>query len=758
MTVTSKPNDVVDLEIGGMTCASCASRVERALNKVEGVSATVNYALERARVESPEPLDHSRLIEAVEQAGYEAHLPAPSAPTHEHGGGHEHDHDHELDAGPLPLATRVGLVALLAVPVIAMGMVPAWQFTNWQWLSLMLTFPIATWGAWPFHRSALKNLRHGAANMDTLVSAGVAVAFAWSLWALYFGDAGVPGLRHDFAFTADRAHAQGAVYFEVAAATTLFLLTGRWFESRARRRGADAIRALADLGAKDVSRLRADGTEERVPVDELAVGEQFVVRPGEKIATDGVVVDGSSAIDASLITGESVPIEVSVGDAVTGATVNAGGRLVIQARRVGTETTLARMAQLVADAQAGKAPVQRLADRVAGIFVPIVLLLAIATLGYWLGRGESFAGAATPAVALLIVACPCALGLATPTALLVGTGRGAQLGVLIRGPEVLETTRRVDTIVLDKTGTVTAGRMRLVDTTVDEGEDATGALRLLAGLEAASEHPIARAISEAVPAGDRPKVDAFRSTAGLGVAGLVDDVEVIAGRRSHVESMGLRLTPELAAAHAAAEEAGHTAVVAGWDGRARIVAAVADTVRPSSKGAIAQLRELGLEPVLLTGDNELVARRVADEVGIATVIAGVLPEGKVDEVRRLQDGGAVVAVVGDGVNDAAALAQADLGLAMGGGTDAAIAAADLTLVRDDLTAAVDAIRLSRRTLHTIKVNLLWAFGYNVAAIPVAASGLLNPMLAGLAMAASSVLVVTNSLRLFRFRSVGATVR
>jgi Cu+-exporting ATPase len=738
----------LDLGIRGMTCAACASRIEGALNDVEGVTASVNFAMESARVETDGAIDPATLIQAVERVGYEAWLPAAA---------------HEAEPAPLaaeppdPLAQRVALVAVLAVPVIAVGMVPRWQFTNWQWLSLMLTFPIATWGAWPFHKAAWANLRHGAATMDTLVSVGVGVAFAWSLWALYGGDAGVAGLRHHFSWTADRAHATSAVYFEVAAATTLFLLLGRWFEARARRRGGDAIRALAELGAKEAMRLGADGQEERVAIEALQVGDRFVVRPGEKIATDGRVVEGTSAIDTALLTGESVPVEVAPGDGVTGATINVGGRLVVESTRVGADTTLAHMAQLVVDAQSGKAPVQRLADRVAGVFVPVVLALAVATLGYWLGRGESLAGAATPAVALLIVACPCALGLATPTALLVGTGRGAQLGVLIRGPEILEATRRIDTIVLDKTGTVTTGRMGVVGMTTADGDDRDRVVRLVAALEAASEHPIAAAIAAAAPAVGRPAVSGFRADAGLGVTGIVDGQKVTAGRRAFVEAAGLVLPPELEAAHEQAEAAGHTPVVAGWLGRARLVVAVADTVRPTSPDAVARLRGLGLEPVLLTGDHERAARRVADEVGIATVRAGVLPEQKVAEVRRLQAEGRVVAVVGDGVNDAAALAQADLGLAMGGGTDVAIAAADLTLVRGDLLAAVDAVRLSRRTLRTIKLNLVWAFGYNVAAIPLAASGRLNPMLAGLAMAASSVLVVVNSLRLFRFRSVATTV-
>lgn len=742
-------SSVVDLEIGGMTCAACAARIERSLNKVDGVTASVNYAMESARVEGPADLDPAALIAVVERAGYEARVPDPASA--------------DLDARAATdrvdaLRQRVLLVAILGVPVVIIGMVPAWQFTNWQWLSLMLTFPIATWGAWPFHRTAWANLRHGAATMDTLVSVGVGVAFAWSLWALYFGDAGVAGLRHDFSWTADRDHAAGAVYFEVAAATTAFLLAGRWFEDRARRRGGDAIRSLADLGAKDVARLAPDGSEERVPIDVLAAGDRFVVRPGEKIATDGRVVEGVSAIDAAVITGESVPLEVAPGDVVVGATLNVGGRLIVEATRVGGDTTLARMAKLVADAQSGKAPVQRLADRVAAVFVPTVVALAVATLGYWLGRGESLAGAAIPAVALLIVACPCALGLATPTALLGGTGRGAQLGVLIRGPEVLEATRRVTTVVLDKTGTITTGKMTLVEVVPADGQDPTEALELAASLEAASEHPVARAIAVAVDPDHHRSVDAFHASAGLGVGGRVDDRLVVAGRIAHLESAGVVIPAELADAVDRAEAEGRTAVVVGWEGRGRAAVVVADSVRETSPGAIAQLRRCGLEPVLLTGDNERAARAVAAEVGIDRVIAGVLPEGKVAEVRRLQEAGQVVAFVGDGVNDAAALAQADLGLAMGGGTDAAIAAADITLVRGDLTAAVDALRLSRRTLRTIKQNLVWAFGYNVAAIPLAATGSLNPMLAGLAMASSSVLVVANSLLLFRFRSVSPSIQ
>jgi Cu+-exporting ATPase len=741
---------IIDLAIGGMTCASCAARVERTLNRLEGVSAAVNFALETARVEAPAGTEAGDLIAVIEGAGYEAWVPArPGAPAVVSEGATADERD--------ALGERVAIVAVLAVPVIALGMLSPLQFDDWQWLSLMLTFPIATWGAWPFHRAAWANLRHAAATMDTLVSAGVLVSFLWSVWALFFGDAGMTGLRHGFSLTADRAHASSALYFEVAAATTLFVLAGRWFEARARQRGGDALRALADLGAKEVSRLRPDGREERIPTAALRVGDRFVVRPGEQVATDGLVVEGASAIDVSLVTGESVPVEVAAGDAVTGATLNAGGRIVVEATRVGDDTVLARMAALVAAAQSGKAPVQRLADRVASWFVPAVIALAVGTLGYWIGRGEGLQGAIAPAVAVLVVACPCALGLATPMALLVGTGRGAQLGVLIRGPEVLESTRRIDTIVLDKTGTVTAGRMALLDVVAAPGEDAGLARRLAATVEAASEHPIGRAIAAAVPPAERSTVTGFRATAGLGVTGDVDGHHVVVGRRPHLEAAGFAVGPALDRALADASAAGRTAVVIGWDGRARAVAVVADAVRPTSASAVDALRRLGLDPVLVTGDHEATARRVAADVGIERVVAGATPEDKVAEVRRLQDAGRVVAVVGDGVNDAAALARADLGLAMGGGTDAAMAAADLTLVRGDLLAAVDAVRLGRRTLRTIRGNLVWAFAYNVAALPVAASGRLDPMLAGIAMAASSIFVVTNSLRLFGFRSVDPEV-
>jgi Cu+-exporting ATPase len=594
--------------------------------------------------------------------------------------------------------------------------------------------------------------------MDTLISIGVLAAFGWSLYALFLGGAGEPGMQMPFTLVPSRGSGADEIYLEVAAGVTLFILVGRFLEARAKRRSGAALRALLELGAKDVAVLR-DGVETRIPVDQLAVGDDFVVRPGEKVATDGSVVSGTSAVDASMLTGESVPVEVGPGDAVVGATVNAGGRLVVRATRVGADTQLAQMARLVEDAQNGKAQVQRLADRVSGVFVPIVIALSLGTLGFWLGAGESAEVAFTAAVAVLIIACPCALGLATPTALMVGTGRGAQMGVLIKGPEVLESTRRVDTIVLDKTGTVTTGRMALVDVHLADGEDRAEVLRLAGALEHASEHPIARAIATAAEAevGTLPPVESFASLEGLGVQGVVPGADgathaVLAGRARLLADWSQQLPPELTKAQADAEADGRTAVAVGWDGQARAVLVVADTVKPTSAEAVRQLRELGLRPVLLTGDNARAAHAVARQVGIpdSDVVAEVLPADKVDAVKRLQDEGAVVAMVGDGVNDAAALAQADLGLSMGTGTDVAIEASDLTLVRGDLRAAVDAIRLSRRTLRTIKGNLFWAFAYNVAGLPLAAAGLLNPLLAGAAMAASSVFVVTNSLRLRRF--------
>jgi P-type Cu+ transporter len=627
--------------------------------------------------------------------------------------------------------------------------VPALQFTNWQWLSLTLAAPVVVYGGLPFHRAAWTNLRHGAATMDTLISMGTLAAFGWSLWALFFGTAGMPGMTHPFSLDIGGVDGASAIYLEAAAGVTTFILAGRYFEARSKRRASAALRALLELGAKDVAVLR-DGRELRVPVGQLVVGDRFVVRPGEKIATDGVIEDGASAVDASMLTGESVPVEVAPGDTVVGATVNAGGRLIVRATRVGADTQLAQMASLVEQAQSGKAPVQRLADRISGVFVPIVIALAVGTLGWWVGTGAGWTAAFTAAVAVLIIACPCALGLATPTALLVGTGRGAQLGILIKGPEVLESTRRVDTIVLDKTGTVTTGRMTLVDTVGAVGSAGGDVLRLAAAVEAASEHPIARAIAGDGP---HPTVTGFTNLEGLGVRGTVEGHDVLVGRLRLLREHGLDIPAEVDRAVADAEAAGRTAIVVGWDGAARGVLAVADVVKPTSRAAVAGLRRLGLTPILLTGDNETVARAVAAEVGIDEVIAGVLPGDKVDVVKRLQDAGKVVAMVGDGVNDAAALAQADLGLAMGTGTDVAIEASDLTLVRGDLMATVDAIRLSRRTLRIIKSNLFWAFAYNVAALPLAAAGLLNPMIAGAAMAFSSVFVVANSLRLRRFTAI-----
>ncbi|MER7394164.1 heavy metal translocating P-type ATPase [Streptomyces sp. NPDC000151] len=743
----------VELAIGGMTCASCAARIEKKLNRMEGVEATVNYATEKAKVSyRGTDVAVSDLIATVEATGYTAQEPAPPARTPGESGGLAED-GHESDDALRPLRQRLITAAALAVPVIAMAMVPALQIEYWQWLSLTLAAPVVTYAAWPFHRAAWTNAKHGAATMDTLISVGTTAAFLWSLWALFFGTAGTPGMTHPFELTIARTDGAGNIYLEAAAGVTAFILAGRYFEARSKRKAGAALKALLELGAKEVTVLR-DGREVTLPTAELEVGDRFLVRPGEKIATDGAVVEGASAVDASMLTGESVPVEVTVGDNVTGATLNAGGRLVVEATRVGADTQLARMAKLVEDAQNGKAAAQRLADKISAVFVPIVIALALATLGFWLGNGAGLTAAFTAAVAVLIIACPCALGLATPTALMVGTGRGAQLGILIKGPEVLETTRKVDTIVLDKTGTVTTGRMTLLATHAATGTDETEVLRLAGALEHASEHPIAQAVAAGASAkvGALPTPEDFTNIAGLGVQGVVDGHAVLVGREKLLAEWAIKLPADLERAKAAAEAAGRTAIAVAWDGEARAVLEVADAVKDTSPEAIRRLRALGLTPILLTGDNEAVARTVAAEVGIDEVIAEVLPQDKVDVIKRLQAEGRSVAMVGDGVNDAAALAQADLGLAMGTGTDAAIEAGDLTLVRGDLRAAADAIRLSRRTLGTIKSNLFWAFAYNVAALPLAASGLLNPMIAGAAMAFSSVFVVGNSLRLRGFQA------
>jgi Cu+-exporting ATPase len=887
--VDGRPFAEVDLAIEGMTCASCVARVEKRLNRVDGVTATVNLPLESAHVVLASDVTDADLVAAVERAGYTArvttrrdHAPTDQgSPSRDHGstsrdhGSTSRDHgstsrDHgstsadrgetaaepteqpstpqatregETAAGPGPrpdghpaagpdrgavLLQRLRVAAVLTVPVVAVSMIPALQFTGWQWAVAALALPVVTWGAWPFHAAAFRAARHGASTMDTLVSLGVVAATLWSLWALLLGGAGELGMRMQPTLIPSRDHGAGSggtpeLYFEVAAVVTTFLLAGRYAEHRSKRRAGDALRSLLELGAKDAERVvlgpdgsprtGADGARvtERVPVADLAVGDVFVVRPGEKVATDGVVLEGSSAVDTSLLTGEPVPVDVGPGDDVTGATVNAAGALLVRATRVGEETTLAQIGRLVTQAQTGKAPVQRLADRISAVFVPVVLGLAVATLVGWLLAGAGTQLAFTAAVAVLIIACPCALGLATPTALLVGTGRGAQLGVLIKGPEILESTRRVDTVVLDKTGTVTQGAMALESVVTASGrvpldalpaehgtpvrgaerprrevDDARDALRHAGAVEALSEHPIARAIAaaaRAVPAGpastgEGASVGAdgvvigslqafdFRSAPGGGVEAVVRTAHsglslgagggltarrVLVGQPSWLAREGVASDPGLDDAFAAAEATGASAVVVAWDGRARAVLVLRDPVKPTSAEAVAELKDLGLRPYLLTGDGEGAAREAARAVGIAEsdVVARVLPDQKVDVVARLQNEGRVVAMVGDGVNDAAALATADLGLAMGTGTDVAIEASDLTLVRGDLRSAATAIRLSRRTLRVIQQNLFWAFAYNVAAIPLAAAGLLNPMIAGAAMAASSVLVVGNSLRLRR---------
>ncbi|MBG6213926.1 MAG: heavy metal translocating P-type ATPase [Cryobacterium sp.] len=738
----------VDLLVGGMTCTSCAARIEKKLNRMPGVAATVNYATEKASVFVPAGTSIDDAIKTIEATGYTAVRPLP-VPL-----GDSAVPD-AADVEVSVLRQRLLVSAALALPVAALSMIPVLQFTNWQWLALTLAAPVAVWGAWPFHRAAWVNARHGAATMDTLVSVGVLAALGWSLYALFFGMAGMPGMTMSFTFSATPGSGADEIYLEVASAVTVFILAGRYAEARAKRNSGAALQALLELGAKETTLLR-DGVESRISTALLVVGDQFVVRPGEKIATDGVIVDGASAIDASLLTGESVPIEVGPGDSVVGATLNSGGRLVVRATQIGADTELAHIGRLVEQAQTGKAEVQRLADRVSGVFVPIVIGLALAALAGWLLVGAGAAMAFTAAVATLIIACPCALGLATPTALLVGTGRGAQLGILIKGPQVLESTRRVDTIVLDKTGTVTTGRMTLSTVEACQCGDVDELLLLAGAAESGSEHPIARAITLGARTrlGPLPDSSAFASEQGLGVQATVNGREILVGRPAWLTERWQLVVPSaMQAVKATAEGLGKTAVMVAWEGKVRGVLTVADTIKPTSKAAIARFRSLGLTPLLVTGDNEIVARSVAAECGITDVTAGVLPADKARVIRSLQAQGHVVAMVGDGVNDAVALATADLGIAMGTGTDVAIEASDLTLMRSDLLAAADAIRLSRRTLTTIKANLFWAFAYNVAAIPLAMFGLLNPLIAGAAMALSSVFVVTNSLRLRGFRAL-----
>jgi Cu+-exporting ATPase len=729
----------IDLPIDGMSCAACASKIERTLNSLEGVEATVNYATEQATVRfDPVTVAPGDLVGAVEAAGYHARVPA-------------------LDPAAA-LRTRVLIAATLSLPVLLVSMIPSLQFEYWQWVALLLATPVVLWAGWPFHRAAWQGLRHGAATMDTLISLGTLAAWGWSVVALCFLGAGRPGMRMPFDVVLSRSSSNDRIYLEVASVVTTFILAGRYFEARARRRSGAALRALLELGAKEVAVLDASGAEHLVPIAKLAVGDRFAVRPGEKIATDGVVEEGSSAVDQSLLTGEPVPVERHPGDEVIGSTVNVGGRLIVRATRVGADTAVAQIGRLVSEAQTGKAQVQRLADRVSGVFVPVVIALSLATLAFWLLDGASASFALTAAVAVLIVACPCALGLATPTALLVGTGRGAQLGIVIRGPEVLESTRTIDTIVLDKTGTVTTGRMALVDVALADGVRRVDVLRLVGAIEHASEHPVGRAIAAAAASevGTLPPVDLFVNRDGLGVEGVVEGHALVVGRPSLLAASGIALPAELSGALERAQVAGRAVAVAAWDGEGRAILTISDTVKATSGEAISLLRGLGLRPVLVTGDARKAAEVVAHEVGIDEVIADVLPAEKATAIRRLQAEGRVVAMVGDGVNDAPALAQADLGLAIGTGADVAIEASDLTLITGDLRAAADAIRLSRRTLATIKGNLFWAFAYNVAALPLAALGYLDPIIAGATMACSSVFVVSNSLRLRRFGVERAT--
>ena len=730
----------VDLDITGMTCASCAARVEKKLNRMPGVTATVNYGTDRAHIALPDGTSIDDAIATIEATGYTAHRPRVDSDR-------ERAHD---DLELRDLRRRVTISAVLTAPVVALAMIPPLQFDYWQWISLTLAAPVVAWGALPFHRAAWTNLRHGAATMDTLVSLGVGAAFVWTLYALFFGGAGDPEMRMDFHVLPSQGTGNSETYFEVAAAVTTFILLGRYFEIRAKSRSSQALTALLSLGAKDVT-VVSDGRERTIAIGELAVGDHFVVRPGEKVATDGRVIDGESSVDISLLTGEPMPADVGPGDVVVGAGINTSGRLVVQATRVGVDTHLARIAALVEDAQAKKASVQRLADRISAIFVPIVIVLALATVVGWSITGADLAFAFTAGVAVLIIACPCALGLATPTALLVGTGRGAQMGIVIRGPEILESTRKIDTIVLDKTGTLTLGRMSVVDVLIDDNRPDT--VTLTAAVESASEHPIGRALAAA--ADDIQLVEAFRSTQGQGVRGVVDGSTVITGRPSWlVHEWSISIPPTAHDWIDDQRERGRTVVATAVDGSFGGAFAIADAVKDSSARAVSDIKESVGEPMLVTGDNAHSAKAVADQLGIGSVVADVLPESKIAVVRDLQAQGKCVAMVGDGVNDAAALAQADLGIAMGSGSDVAIEASDITLVRSDPRSIVDAIRLSRRTLSTIKGNLFWAFAYNIAAIPLAMAGLLNPMIAGAAMAFSSVFVVGNSLRLRRFQPTG----
>ena len=748
MTQLDVAVQTIELDVQGMTCASCASRIEKKLNRLEGVDATVNYATEKATIRAGKGTTAQTLIETVERTGYHATLPAESP----------RDPDLELRQ----LRRRLIICAGLSLPVIILAMVPAWQFPWWQWVSFVLAGVVVTWGAWPFHRATLLNLQHGNATMDTLISLGTLAAFGWSAYALLFGAAGEIGFTHPFEFRLIRHAPTANLYLEATVGITTFILLGRYLEAQAKRRSGSAVRALLELAPSEVTLLAANG-ETVVDISQLHVGDQFVVRPGERVATDGVIISGHSALDASTVTGESVPVEVGPGDDVVGATVNTDGRLVVEATRVGADTQLAQVVRMVEAAQSGKAAVQRLADRVSAVFVPIVIALAVATLGFWLGQGAGLSFAFTSAVAVLIIACPCALGLATPTALLVGTGRGAQLGILIRGPEVLESARHIDTIVLDKTGTVTEGRMVVIAVTAGAGAATAEVIRAAGSAEASSDHPIAKAIADharnqvglesVTKLQDRPGLGVLAelSESSAPIAQLGSDKSVVVGRLGLLEEEGMQVAGELREAYAAEQAQGHTAVLVGWGGEARGVIAVADVVKPTSAQAVDDLRWLGLRPVLLTGDHGAVARAVAAEVGIGDVTADVLPQQKVAEVVRLQEAGHRVAMVGDGVNDAAALAQSDLGIALGTGSDAAIHASDLTLISGDLGVAADGIRLSRATLRTIHGNLWWAFAYNVVALPLAAVGFLNPMIAAAAMALSSVFVVANSMRLLRFR-------